>query len=210
MEGRGRESTRVSTRGLRGDRGAGDIVEGMTLSDWIIDIVLLLLVFRQLREGALTARTVLLPLGIVAWVAHSYLHSVPTAGNSGVLVGVFLAIGVVFGLAGGLITRVRYAEGRVLIKATAGAAALWVVSMGFRLGFAVWSSHAAGRAHLAHFSAEHHITSAQAWVAALVLMALSEVVVRLGTIVLRGRLLAARAGRGAGGAQGAVRAAAVR
>ncbi|MFI9272229.1 hypothetical protein ACIGXM_16105 [Kitasatospora sp. NPDC052896] len=167
----------------------------MTLSDWIIDLVLLLIVFRQLREERLTARTLLLPLAIVGWVANSYLHHIPTAGNDMVLVVVFASIGITFGLCGGLLTRVRKVNGHVHIKASAGAAALWVISMGFRLGFAIWSTHPSGTASLGRFSATHDITSGQAWVAALVLMALSEVVVRLGTIVVRGQLLVARDGR---------------
>ncbi|MEE4545935.1 hypothetical protein V2S66_28685 [Streptomyces sp. V4-01] len=167
----------------------------MTITDWLLDIVLVLIVFRQLREERLTARTVLLPLGIIGWAAATYLHHIPTAGDDLPLVGVFAGAGVVFGLSGGLLTRVRLAEGHVRIRATAGAAALWVASMGFRLGFAVWSSHSSGGAHLARFSAAHHITSAQAWVVALILMAFGEVVVRLGTIVVRGQLLLARARR---------------
>jgi hypothetical protein len=167
----------------------------MNLSDWIIDLALLLIVFRQLREERLSARTILLPLALIGWAANHYLHAVPTAGNDLALVSLFAGIGVVFGLAGGLLTRVRYASGQVRIKATPGAAALWVVSMGFRLGFAVWSSHSSGAAHLTHFSAAHHITSAQAWVAALILMAFGEVIVRLGTIVVRGQVLTARANR---------------
>jgi hypothetical protein len=83
----------------------------------------------------------------------------------------------------------------VRIRATLSAAALWVVSMGFRLGFAVWSTHASGGAHLAHFSAAHDITSAEAWVVALVLMAFAEVAFRLGTIVVRGRRAAVGARR---------------
>jgi hypothetical protein len=83
----------------------------------------------------------------------------------------------------------------VYIKATVGAAALWVLSMGFRLGFAVWSSHASGQSHLAHFSVDHDITTAQAWVVALILMAFGEVVVRLSTIVVRGRLAVTRVRR---------------
>ncbi|NDZ82979.1 hypothetical protein G3I19_31540 [Streptomyces sp. SID10853] len=164
----------------------------MTLTDWIIDILLLLIVFRQLREERLTARTVLLPLAIIAWTGFNYLDSFPTAGNDLPLIALFAGVGIVFGLVSGLLTRVRYAEGHVRIKATASAAALWVICMGFRLGFAVWSSHPSGQAHLAHFSVAHDITSGQAWVVALVLMAFGEVVVRLGTIVARGGLLMAR------------------
>jgi hypothetical protein len=159
----------------------------MTLTDWFIDLALLLIVFRQLREGRLTARTFVIPLALIAWVITHYLHAVPTSGNDAWLIAGFTAVGVVFGLVGGLVTRVRFLDGTVMVKATVAAATLWVVSMGFRLGFAVWSSHTSGATDLRHFSAIHDITSAQAWVAALVLMACSEVVVRLGTIALRGR-----------------------
>ncbi|WP_225849129.1 hypothetical protein [Streptomyces sp. HPF1205] len=168
----------------------------MTTSDWLIDIALLLVVFRQMREERLTARTILLPLALVGWAAGHYLHGVPTAGHDLALVALFTAAGVAFGVAGGLLTRVRYADGHVRIRAGLGAAALWVISMGFRLGFAVWSSHPSGERHLAHFSAAHDITSGQAWVSSLLLMAFGEVVFRLGTIVVRGQLLAARGARG--------------
>ncbi|MET9534101.1 MULTISPECIES: hypothetical protein [unclassified Streptomyces] len=164
----------------------------MTLTDWIIDIALLLIVFRQLKEERLTARTVLLPLGIIAWTGFNYLDAFPTAGNDLPLIAGFAGVGIVFGLVSGLLTRVRYAEGHVRIRATASAAALWVICMGFRLGFAIWSSHPSGQTHLAHFSVAHDITSGQAWVVALVLMAFGEVVVRIGTIVARGGLLMAR------------------
>jgi len=167
----------------------------MNLTDWIIDLALLLIVLRQLREERLSLRTVLLPLALIGWAASNYLSQVPTAGNDLALISLFTAVGLAFGLAGGLLTRVRYTDKQVRVKATAGAAALWVLSMGFRLGFAVWSAHSSGAAHLTHFSVAHHITSGQAWVAALILMAFGEVVVRLSTIVLRGRLLTARASR---------------
>jgi hypothetical protein len=174
------------------------MLDAMTTTDWIIDIALVLIVFRQMREERLTTRTIVLPLAIIGWAAATYLHHIPTAGNDLVLAAAGAGAGIVFGLFGGLLTRVRLGEGRQLyVRASLGAAALWVISMGFRLGFAVWSSHASGGAHVAHFSQRHDITSAQAWVVALILMAFGEVVVRLGTIALRGRLLLARADRGA-------------
>ncbi|MEU6353784.1 hypothetical protein ABZ896_31385 [Streptomyces sp. NPDC047072] len=165
----------------------------MTTSDWIIDVALVLVVVRQLREERLTIFTFLVPLALIGWVTESYLRHVPTAGDDLVLTGAFAAVGVALGLAGGLLTRVRFADGHIRVKAGWAAAALWVLSMGFRLGFAVWSSHASGMAHLARFSAAHDITDAQAWVAALILMALGEVTVRLGVIAVRGRLLHIRA-----------------
>jgi hypothetical protein len=171
------------------------MLKGMTTTDWIIDIALLLIVFRQLREGRLTPFTILLPLAVIGWAASTYLRHIPTGGNDLPLAIGFAAVGAAFGLAGGLLTRVRHADGHVRVKATRSAAALWVVSMGFRLGFAVWSSHPSGGAHVAHFSAAHDITSVQAWVVALVLMAFAEVAVRLGTIVVLGRRATARARR---------------
>ncbi|MEV7319839.1 hypothetical protein [Streptomyces sp. NPDC093970] len=164
----------------------------MTISDWIIDVVLILVVIKQMREERLTAFRLLLPLGLITWVATSYLHDIPTAGNDLALIATFAGIGVACGVGGGLLTRVRLADGHVRVKASLGAAALWVLSMGFRLGFAVYTSHTAGETRIAHFSADHDITSGQAWVAALVLMAVSEVVVRLGIIVLRGQTLRGR------------------
>jgi hypothetical protein len=167
----------------------------MTTTDWIIDIALVLIVFRQLREERLTARTILLPLALMSWAGFTYLRSVPTAGNDLLLIGLLTAVGIIFGLFGGLLTRVRSAAGNVYIKATASAAALWVISMGFRMAFAVWSSYGSGTSHIASFSAAHDITSGQAWVTALIFMAFGEVIVRLGTIILRGQLLTSRDSR---------------
>lgn len=168
----------------------------MTTTDWIIDIALVLIVFRQLREEAISKATFIIPIAMISFAANNYLHGIPTAGNDLVLIALFAGIGVVFGLFGGLMTRVRAKEGRVHIQAGLGAAALWVISMGFRLGFAVWSSHPSGQAHLVRFSASHHITSGQAWVTALILMAFGEVVVRLGTIAARAWLLHSRGAQG--------------
>jgi hypothetical protein len=171
----------------------------MTTTDWVIDIALILIVFRQLREGRLTARTILLPVALMAWAGINYLHGIPTAGNDLVLIGLFAVIGVVFGVAGGLLTRVRFASGNVYIRASLSSAALWVLSMGFRMGFAIWSSYGSGVTHLTSFSAAHDITSGQAWVTALILMAFGEVIFRMGTILIRGQLVSARGDRTASG-----------
>jgi hypothetical protein len=163
----------------------------MSLTDWIIDIALILVVFRQLRESKLSWFTIMLPLAIIAWACSEYLHGVPTAGNDLLLITVATVAGVVFGLFSGVLTRVRRRDGHVYIKATFGAAAVWVAAMGFRLAFEVWVSHPSGAAHIGSFSATHDITSSQAWVTALLLMAFAQVVVRLGIIIVRGRMLPA-------------------
>jgi hypothetical protein len=160
----------------------------MTTTEWITDIALVLVVFRQLREGRLDLRSFLVPLGIVAFVAHHYLDSVPTGGNDLVLIGTLVAAGAVLGVAGGAYTRIRVSGEHLLIKAGAVSAVLWVVGMGARMGFQLWTEHG-GSDDVARFSLHHHITGGQAWVAAFVLMALTEVVTRLATIALRGRMV---------------------
>ena len=49
----------------------------MTFTDYLLDSLLVLLVFRQVREARLDRMAVLLPLGIAAIVGNSYLHSDP-------------------------------------------------------------------------------------------------------------------------------------
>ncbi|MER7930988.1 hypothetical protein AB0N99_22880 [Streptomyces sp. NPDC093272] len=159
----------------------------MTTTDWITDIALLLVVFRQLREGRLDVKSYVIPLGIVAFVAHSYLKTVPTAGNDLVLIGALVAVGAALGVAGGIYTRIRKSGTHLFIKAGAVSATLWVLGMGARMGFQLWVDHG-GADDVARFSLAHQITTQDAWVAAFVLMALTEVVTRLGTIFLRGRM----------------------
>ena len=62
--------------------------------------------------------------------------------------------------------------------------------MGARLAFAIAAGNGAGPA-IARFSVAHHITGSAAWVAALVMMALADVLTRLVVIYLRGRRLTA-------------------
>ncbi|MCF3120199.1 hypothetical protein IPZ68_10870 [Streptomyces arenae] len=159
----------------------------MTATEWITDIALILIVFRQLREDRLDHKTFLLPLGIVAFVAYSYLGSVPTAGNDLVLIAALMAVGAALGIAGGIYTRIRALDGHLLVKAGAVSAILWVVGMGARMGFQMWVEHGGGADDVARFSLAHHITSQQAWVSAFVLMALTEVVTRVATIFVRSR-----------------------
>ncbi len=158
----------------------------MNLTDWIVDIALVALVLRQVREARFDTRALLLPLGLIGWSVSQYLTKIPTAGNDLVLIGAFVATGVALGVAGGLTTRVRTDGGTAaLVKAGWLPATLWVASMTARMGFLVWVSYGSGTQHLASFSLHHDITSADAWQDALLLMALSEVGLRLGLLKLR-------------------------
>jgi len=95
------------------------------------------------------------------------------------------------GAVGGLTTRLRLgADGRPLGRAGWVAASMWVGGVGARLAFAVAASNGAGPA-IARFSITHQITGSTAWMAALVMMALADVLTRLVVIYLRGHRLAA-------------------
>jgi hypothetical protein len=95
------------------------------------------------------------------------------------------------GAVGGLATRLRRgADGRPLGRAGWLAVGMWVAGVGARMAFAFAATHGAGPA-IGRFSLAHHITGSAAWVAALVMMALADVLTRLVIIYARGRRLAA-------------------
>ena len=101
------------------------------------------------------------------------------------------AAGATLGGLCALATRLRRgADGVPLSRAGWIAAILWVVGIGARMGFAYATSHGAAPA-IGRFSVAHSITSADAWVAALFLMALAEVATRLAVLWLRSSRLPA-------------------
>lgn len=147
----------------------------MTATDYLIDSALVLLVLLQIKERKLTTQTLIRPVIIVGIAVINYLHGIPTAGNDLVLVGIVATIGLLIGLASGqtLLMR-RGSDGGVLVRAGWASAIFWVLGMGSRFAFAIWISHG-GSPTIAHFSAQHSITSAEAWTVALLAMAVFEV-----------------------------------
>jgi hypothetical protein len=157
----------------------------MTLLDYLVDTLLVLLVVRQIREARWNARAVLLPLAITGYVGYKYLHTIPTGGNDLLLIAGLTLVGVLCGTVSGLATRIRTDGGAYpLVRAGWVAAGIWVASMSARFAFAVWASHGGGPA-LARFTIDNHLTPT-VWVAALVLMALGEVITRVGVVTYRG------------------------
>ncbi len=158
----------------------------MTSTDYLINALFVLIVFRQARERELDRRSVIIPLVIVAYVAHLYVRSIPTAGNDLVLIGALGTIGLALGVASGFATHVRAAEnGLPLARVGWIAGMLLIVGIGSRMVFAFALTHGAHHA-IASFSSAHQI-SAAAWPVALVLMALLEVSTRIAIVQLRGR-----------------------
>jgi hypothetical protein len=154
----------------------------MTFSDYLIDITLIALVLVQIRSRRLTVKALVLPLGLVSYVAYEYLRGVPSSHNDLFLVVGAAVVGATLGgLAGRFTSVTRAADGSVWAKAGAAAATLWILGTGGRLAFQLYASHGGGSS-IAHFSAAHGITSATAWTAALILMALSEATMRTGVL----------------------------
>ena len=159
----------------------------MSVSDYVVDILLIALVLRQLRARQLTTRVVILPIILVVWAWTSYFHPFSANGHDALLIVVFAVVGLALGIASGLTTKVWESDHKVMFQAGVWAAVTWIAGMGFRLGFQIWANSTSGAASITRFSIRHDINSAQAWVTALLLMALCEVLARLG--VLQWRLL---------------------
>jgi hypothetical protein len=157
----------------------------MSATNYIIDIALVALVLRQLIARQLTTRSVLLPVVLVALAGAEYLKGFPTAGNDLLLILILIVVGAVFGVVSGTTTRVWTQQGLVWAKAGIIAAAVWVLGMGFRMGFDIWANTHSGETSLYIFSIHHSITSAQAFTTAFVLMAFAQVFFRVGILQYR-------------------------
>ena len=158
----------------------------MTTTDYLINAAFLLLVARSARERELDRRSILVSLGILVYVAHLYLHSIPTAGNDLVLIGALASVGLALGTAAGFATHVRAGENGVPVAGVGWlAGALLVAGICSRIVFEV-AVNSGLRPDVANFSIANHITAA-AWPAALVLLAILEVTTRLVITQLRGR-----------------------
>jgi hypothetical protein len=163
----------------------------VSTTDYIINSILVLLVLRQIRETRLGLTSLVLPVALVGAAAAYYLRSVPTAGHDVLFDLVLAAIGATLGTLCALATHMRRGQdGVALARAGILAAVLWIVGIGARIGFALWSSHGGGPA-IERFSIAHSITSSSAWVAAIVMMALAEVIARTLVLRLRARHLPA-------------------
>jgi hypothetical protein len=160
----------------------------MTTTDYALSAALILVVLRQLKGRRLQGLSLYLPLGIVAYAAYKYLHTVPTQGNDLMLVFLCIGAGLALGVLTGIFTRVYPDhDGVPFARATVIAAGLWVLGVSARMAFSLYAQHGGGPS-IERFSSAHAL-SVQAWGAALILMALAEVVSRTAVLVVRGRRL---------------------
>ena len=160
-----------------------------TATMYVINAILVLMVIRQIREHPLDLRSLAVPVLAVGAAAALFLHAVPVAGTDLVLELAGIAAGATMGALAGLTTKLRRgSDGRALGRAGWLAASLWIAGVGARMAFAFAATNGAGPA-IARFSMAHQITGEDAWVAALVMMALADVLTRLAVIYVRGRRL---------------------
>jgi hypothetical protein len=157
----------------------------VSITDYVIDILLIAVIFRQTRPHELTARTVILPLALLAAAGIIYLRPVTLGGNDLWLILILAAAGIVLGVLSGLGDRLWFARaGRLYFRATAVSVVAWVLGMGFRFVFAYYAYHSGGPA-VARFSVAHDITGSGIWTFALVIMAFGQVLARLAVLQVR-------------------------
>ena len=151
----------------------------MTASEYLLNAALLVFVLHSnLGTHAVTRKSVIRPLILVASVGSFFLGSIPGAGNDHLLEGTGLLIGIVLGVASAALVRVRRTTAGVVTTAGAGFAALWIAVIGGRVAFAYGADHWFSGA-LVSFSRAHNITSSNAWADGFILMALAMVVTRI-------------------------------
>jgi hypothetical protein len=160
----------------------------MTLTDYLINAVFIVVVLRQARERRLDVRSFVAPMALVVFVAAHYVHTIPTTGDDLELVAALTTVGLTLGVLCGFTTHVRLgADGGRFARVGWVAGSLLVMGICSRMVFVFALHHGAGPA-IRDFSIVHQIGAA-AWPVALVSMALFEVTSRLVVVQLRGRRL---------------------
>ena len=165
----------------------------MSTIDYLLGLALLGLILWNMRPHELTDRRLRRPVLIAAAICVAFLHGVPTHGADGALVAVGVLTGIACGAVSALATRVHRDPARGTIIAVASPLAVTVTAAAFagRIGFALAATHGLGP-QIADASRQMGIHSQQAWVAALVLMAAADLVVRAAILRSRRGALAAQ------------------
>jgi hypothetical protein len=147
----------------------------MSITDYLIDSALVLLVLVQIKERRLTTKALVRPVIILAVAVVNYVHSIPTAGNDLVLITALALTGLLIGVASGQTVQMRRgAHGEALARAGWLSGLFWVLGMGSRFAFLIWVNNG-GAETVGRFSIQHAITGGAAWTVALLAMAAFEV-----------------------------------
>ena len=157
----------------------------MGVTDYVIDVLLIAIILRQVRPHLLTARSAVLPLVLLvaAWIV--YFRSFTLSGNDLALIVILSAVGVVLGGLSALGDRLWHDHrGRLVAQAGLASVGAWVLGMGFRFWFDYYANHSGARS-VVRFSVRHDISGPSIWTAALVLMASGQVLARVGVLQAR-------------------------
>jgi hypothetical protein len=156
----------------------------VSLDSHVVDILLIALVLRQLRARPLTPRPALFPDFLIAWAWVSFFQSFSPNGADLTLIAVFVG-GAVAGITSGLSTHLWVREGQLAYQTGVLAAVVRVVGMGFLLILENWSYSSGDTRWIVQFSVAHDISTADAWVSDLLLMAVAQVVTGVGLLQWR-------------------------
>ena len=160
----------------------------MSASVWIINLVVLGVVLEaDLGRRKITWPRLARPVIVAGAIVIYYLKRTPVAIHGGGLAFelVLAALGIVLGLAAGLIFRVFRDKGIRWSQAGVAYALLWIVVIGARIGFAEATSHSHS---LQVWLGTHRIT-ADAITDGLIFMAVGMLLTRTATLRLRGAAL---------------------
>jgi hypothetical protein len=160
----------------------------MSTSDYLLYTGLFLVILAtQLGTRRPDGVRLLLPVAIVGGIGAKYLKAMPAGTAAHLLELLGLTAGLLFGLAAVAVIKVRRdpGDGRLVTVAGWPYAAIWILALLLRLGFAYGSTHWFTRS-LASFSVAHRVPSAT-YGTAFVIMVLTMIVVRTAAVILRGR-----------------------
>ena len=165
----------------------------MNTTQWLLNIGLLVFVLgTNLGTRPVTRTRIILPVLIAVVAGMLFLGNVPVRGNDVALDYIGGGIGVALGILAGLFMRIeRTGTFRTVSKAGTSYAAVWILVIGGRVAFAQSADGWAAQA-VRQFSIDNHITGADAWTAAFIIMALAMVASRVATTIVRAQALRRR------------------
>lgn len=156
----------------------------MNLEDYLISLLLMASVVRQLHGRRLTWLGLAWPVGLVIYAGIEYVTGISETGNNVSVVIACASVGAIIGLACGRLSMVYAENGQVRVRSTGTAAVLWVAGVGTRVAFGLYAEHG-GAAAITRLDSWAHISGFSTWTAALLLMSLLEVIGRSTLLIPR-------------------------
>jgi hypothetical protein len=150
----------------------------------ILVAVALALMVRQSQDRPFTMKMVALPVALAGWLFAAYVHEAPTVYNDPDLYVLAGLAGGTVGLLGGVRTGVRRVGDHVMVKGSRLYAALFLLLLAARLVFA-WGADNAWHSQVVSFCIDHRISGQAPIVAALMLMLVATIAVRIVVVLAR-------------------------